>query len=85
MAERCGTIIGYDVVSGERLITETNRVTRFPDGTNALPHKNRLYVVNDKAYLVVGVRKDSTETLWKIDVREEPRGGISHANPRPTE
>ena len=26
-----GTIVGYDAVSGDKLFTETNRATRFPD------------------------------------------------------
>ncbi len=28
-----GTIVGYDVVSGVKLFTETNRATRFTDLT----------------------------------------------------
>jgi hypothetical protein len=66
-----GTIIGYDVVSGDKLFTETNRATRFPDRTYALPRANDSYTVNGKTYRVVSVRSDSTEILYKIDVREE--------------
>jgi hypothetical protein len=66
-----GTIIGYDVVSGDKLFTETNRATRFPDRTYALPHANDSYTVNGKTYRIVSVRSDSTEILYKIDVREE--------------
>ena len=66
-----GTIIGYDVVSGDKLFTETNRATRFPDQTSALPHPNDSYTVNGKTYRIVSVRPDSTEILYKIVVREE--------------
>jgi hypothetical protein len=69
-----GTVIGYDVVSGDKLFTETNRATRFPDQTFALPHVNDLYITNGKTYRVVRVRPDSTEILYKIDVREESSG-----------
>jgi hypothetical protein len=69
-----GTVIGYDVVSGDKLFSETNRATRFPDQTSALPHVNDLYVTNGKTYRVVRVRPDSTEMLYKIDVREESTG-----------
>ncbi len=74
-----GAIVGYEVISGEKLFTEANRVTRFPDGTSALPYANLLYTVNDKTYRVVGVRKGSTEMVCEIDVREETAG---HAYPR---
>jgi hypothetical protein len=68
-----GTVIGYDAVSGEELFTEKNRATRFPDQTDALPQANDLYKAsNGKTYLVVGVRKSSTEMTCEIDVREEP-------------
>ena len=66
-----GTIVGYDAVSGDKLFTETNRATRFPNQTFALPHANDTYAVNGKTYRVVRVRPDSTELLYKIDVREE--------------
>jgi hypothetical protein len=67
-----GTIVGYDVGSGEKLFTETDRATRLSDQTDALPCANDLYTVNGKSYRVVGVRKGSTVTLCEIDVREEP-------------
>jgi hypothetical protein len=67
-----GTIVGYDAASGEKLFTETNRATRFPDQTTALPHANDLYSTEGKTYRIVGVRKDSTETQYEIDVVEEP-------------
>jgi hypothetical protein len=67
-----GTLIGYDADSGEKLFTETNRATRFPDQTNALPQANGLYnTLDGKTYRVVGVRKGSTEILCEMDVREE--------------
>lgn len=66
-----GTIIGYDVVSGHKLFTDTNRATRFPDQTYALPLTNDNYTVNGKTYRVVSVHSDSTEILYKIDVLEE--------------
>jgi hypothetical protein len=69
-----GTIVGYDAASGERLFTEANRATRFPDQTLALPHANNLYTAGDKTYRIAGVRKGSTETRWEIDVIEEPSG-----------
>ena len=49
----------------------TNRATRFPDQTYALPCANDLYVVNGKKYRVVGIRKGSTETMCEMDVHEE--------------
>jgi hypothetical protein len=68
-----GTVIGYDAVSGEKLFTETNRASRFPDQTGALPQANDLYQTSTgKNYRVVGVRKGSTETQCEMDVREEP-------------
>ena len=67
-----GTIVGYDDVSGDKLFTETNRITRFPDQTDALPQANDLYeTLNGKTYRVVGVRKGSTATRCEIDLREE--------------
>lgn len=67
-----GTIVGYDVESGKKLFTETNRATRFPDETDALPRAGDLYEVSGKNYRIVGVRKGSTERLCEVDVREEP-------------
>jgi len=67
-----GTIIGYDVLSGQKLFTEPNRATRLTDQTDALPKANDLYTASGKRYRVVGVRAGSTETLCEIDVREEP-------------
>jgi hypothetical protein len=67
-----GTIIAYDYVSGQKLFTETNRATRFPDQTDALPQENHLYAYNGKDYRILGVRKGSTEALCEIEVREEP-------------
>jgi len=66
-----GTIIGYNAVSGEELFTQTNRATRFPDQAYALPHVNDRYETNGKNYRIVRVHSDSTEILYKIDVREE--------------
>ena len=66
-----GTIVGYDSGSGKELFTVTNRATRFPDQTYALPCANDLYVVNGKKYRVVGIRKGSTETMCEMDVHEE--------------
>ena len=55
----------------KELFTVTNRATRFPDQTYALPCANDLYVVNGKKYRVVGIRKGSTETMCEMDVHEE--------------
>jgi hypothetical protein len=70
-----GTVIGYDVVSGKELFSERNRATRFPDQTSALPKPNDTYTVDGKNYRIIGVRADSTELVYKIDVREEEPSG----------
>jgi hypothetical protein len=49
-----GTVIGYDAESGEKLFTEINRASNFPDEISTLPLPNRLYMVDDKKYRVVG-------------------------------
>ena len=66
-----GTIIGYDAESGDESFIERNRATRCPDQTSALPHANDSYLTNGKTYRIVGVRSDSTQAMYKMDVRQE--------------
>ena len=66
------TVIGYDVDTGKELFVWPNVAPRHTDGTGALPHADQSLEHDGRQYVVIGVREGSTETLWKIDVRERP-------------
>ncbi len=67
------TIVGYDVDSGKQLFTHPNVPVRDYKGNSSLPRVNQIYKSSFNDYLVIRVRRSSTETLWEIDVRVEPR------------
>jgi hypothetical protein len=69
--EVTGTLVGYDVESGAKLFTHTNRPIRLSDKTSSLPHARDYFTVDGKHYQVIGVRQGSTEIFYEIDVREE--------------